>query len=138
MDDRALAIEIAMHFLGLPYIWGGDDPIDGFDCSGFNIEILKSVGRLPRTGDWSARALYKLFKEKNTAYPAAGRLVFFGTTEEDIYHVEFLINDHLTIGASGGGSKANTREDAIKQNAYVKIRPIKGRSNIFAYIDPFI
>jgi len=28
------------------YLWGGDDPLAGFDCSGFVIEILKSVGIL--------------------------------------------------------------------------------------------
>ena len=43
---KNMAFEIAWHLLGTPYRWGGDDPILGFDCSGFIVEILKSVGVL--------------------------------------------------------------------------------------------
>ena len=53
---RSVATKVAWHYLGTPYIWGGDD-FSGFDCSGFVIEILKSVGILPRDGDWTAAML---------------------------------------------------------------------------------
>ena len=43
---RFYAYKLAWKYIGKFYKWGGDDP-SGFDCSGFVIEILKSVGILP-------------------------------------------------------------------------------------------
>jgi len=39
MDRREIAAKIAWHYLGTPYVWGGDD-FSGFDCSGYVIEIM--------------------------------------------------------------------------------------------------
>lgn len=130
---RRIAIKRAWTLLDLPYSWGGDDPVKGFDCSGGVIEILKSVCRLPRKFDCRAKDLYVLFPKVKT--PRAGCLVFYGT--EEIEHVEFCINRWLAIGASGGGSKVKTREDAIKYNAFIKLRSIKRKRRIIGYVDPF-
>ena len=54
---KNIVSSLAFKFIGLPYIWGGDDTIKGFDCSGFVIELFKSVGILPRKGDWTAETL---------------------------------------------------------------------------------
>ena len=43
IQDAELAVKYAMAFIGTPYVWGGDDPMGGFDCSGFCIEVLKGV-----------------------------------------------------------------------------------------------
>jgi len=134
---KDIATKIAWSYLGKPYLWGGDDPIAGFDCSGFIIEILKSVGMLPKDGDWTAHGLYELFKAKEYDYPAEGHLALWGRTKEHITHVEYCLNYDLSIGASGGGSKTLTERDAIKQNAYIKIRPVKERNPI-TYVDPFL
>ena len=120
---------------GRPYLWGGDDP-SGFDCSGFVIEILKSVGILPRTGDWTADGLYKMFKHLPSE-PQQGCLVFWGT-ERRKTHVEYCYTKDITIGASGGGSKTITMQDAIKQNAYIKFRPINSRNKKIWVVDPFL
>jgi len=132
-----IATKIALSFLGRPYVWAGDDPIAGFDCSGFIIEIMKSVGRLPLKGDWKAKHLYKKWEENKTSYPYEGCLVFWGKTPEGIYHVEYCINEDLSIGARSGSKKTKTLEDAIKQNAYIMIRPIRSRRP-FAFVDPFM
>ena len=93
-----------MSFLGVPYLWGGDDP-SGFDCSGFCIEILKSVGILPRKGDWTASGLYERFKDLSMQEPREGCLVFWANQAGAVIHIEYCINDELSIGASGGGSR---------------------------------
>ena len=54
-----------------------------------------------------------------------------------IVHVEICLNENLALGASGGGSKTKTVQDAIKHNAFIKIRAIESRSGIAGYIDPF-
>ena len=138
VDNRQIAGDIAMRFLGSPYIWGGDDPVRGFDCSGYVIEILKSVGKLPRSGDWTAQGLWNLLKNKEVDKPYFGCLVFWKNSNGRIIHVEFAMSDELCIGASGGGSRTLSNEDAIRQNAYIKVRPYASRSNIAGFIDPFI
>lgn len=135
---RELAVDIAMRFLGKPYIWGGDDPIKGFDCSGFVIEVLKSVGVLSFHGDWTAQGLYNYFKNYRIEDgEKEGCLVFF-QRDGRIIHVEMMIDKYLTIGASGGDSLTNTVEDAVRKNAYIKIRPLSARNLLVKkFVDPF-
>lgn len=141
----AVATQTAMSFLGLPYVWGGDDPVAGFDCSGFVIELLKSVGMLPGGGDWSAQGLWQHFANNHNCSilrtaTREGCLVFFhmpGNTRL-ITHVEYAINDVLCIGASGGGRGTTNRAEAIARNAYIKIRPWGTRDTVYGVVDPFM
>ena len=135
--QREMAVKIAWRMWGIPYIWGGDDPVDGFDCSGMCVEILKSVGVLSRKGDWSAHGLYRLFEGNEVDTPVEGCLVFWGQPAY-ITHVEFVISDNLCIGASGGGRRTLTWRDAVRQNAYIKIRPWPNRGGDRFFVDPFI
>lgn len=133
---RTAALKVAWSFLGTPYIWGGDDP-SGFDCSGFVIEVLKSVGILPRAGDWTAQGLYGAqFKGMDVPEPVPGALVFWFEGAEAV-HVEMCLDANLAIGASGGGHATLSPADAWKQNAYIKIRPIASRQGVRRYVDPF-
>ena len=124
--------------LGQPYVWGGNDPIYGFDCSGLVIEILKAVGVLPRIGDWTSEQLYLYFKNRETSRLRPGCLLFYVRSHK-IGHVEIVWRvigkTTLVIAAAGGGSKTKTREDAAEQNAYVKVRPI--REGYARAVDPF-
>lgn len=138
MSLRDQALKIAWACYGLPYIWGGDDAVEGFDCSGLMIEILQSVGVL-RAGDWTAQELWEHVSEHPIiGIAAAGELVFWGESETAIRHVEMCIGDGLSIGASGGGRRIKSRADAVVSNAFVKVRPIKGRGNIVGFRDPFV
>lgn len=137
-EFKKIAEKVAFSFLGKPYLWGGDDPVAGFDCSGFCIEILKSVGMLPRRGDWTAQGLWNKFEKYEVDKPSLGSLVFWTNSRGDrIIHVEMALNSHLCIGASGGGSKTTNIEHAINQNAYIKVRPFGSRKHIKGYLDPF-
>jgi hypothetical protein len=55
-----------------------------------------------------------------------------------VVHVEICLSEELSIGASGGGSKTKTIKDAIKQNAFIKIRPIHSRKNVWGYVNPYM
>ena len=137
-----MATKIAWSLHGLPYIWGGDDTIEGFDCSGLVIEILKSVGVIARKGDWTAKGLYDLFLPHQVSVPKEGCLLFWKSATSKIppyriVHVEYCLNEELAIGASGGGSRSKTAQDAARLNAYVKVRPFYIRENIAGFADPF-
>jgi hypothetical protein len=142
MTPREIATRVAWHFVGKPYIWGGDDPMAGWDCSGLVVEILKSAGKLPNAGDWTAGGLSRMFPTASD--PKEGCLVFYGTTplaqpaRTIVTHVEYCLDSTFAIGASAGGSKTLTVADAIAQNAFVKIRPIKKRSDVVGFVDPFV
>lgn len=136
-DKRRLVVEVAKHYLGTFYRWGGDDP-DGFDCSGFVIECLRSAGVLPRKGDWTAEMLALDFGWQRLEQTVdQGDLVFWHNRAGRIIHVEICLNDYLAIGASGGGSKTTTIEKAMQHNAFIKIRPIRSRPSIWGFVNPY-
>ncbi len=123
---KDILMQYAMQFVGLPYRWGGDDTIDGFDCSGLAIELLRSVGVLQGKFDYTAASLQNIFKD-NPCQPQFGALAFFG--KEGVGHVGFCLNETLMLEAGGGDSSTITRAIAAKQNAYVRIRPVRSRSD---------
>jgi len=134
---KDIMLEVAWSFIGRPYRWGGDDPIKGFDCSGLVIECLKSVGILPRKGDWTAQGLWGMFKDKQTDKPCPGCLVFWENKNGKVIHVELCLTDTLSIGASGGSSRTRSLDDAVNQNAFIKIRPFGSRKGLKGFVNPF-
>lgn len=131
---RSLLIKTAWKYVGRPYIWGGDDPMAGFDCSGLVIECLKSVGWLPNVGDWTANDLFNSL-EPTTAPIIEGDLVFFG--QDRATHVGICINSAHMIHAGGGGSAVTNQDVAVRKNAYVMVRPINYRADILGYRKPW-
>ncbi len=117
-------LKTALSYLGTPYRWGGDDP-SGFDCSGFVLECLKTVGLCGEHQDFTADSLLKHFSEKEKLNsPKAGALLFRLDKNNRAYHVVICLDDSFQIGASGGNSQTTDNSQAWLQNAYIKIRPI--------------
>lgn len=127
MHIKVVIYEYAMRMIGLPYRWGGDDLIDGLDCSGLCVELLRAAGVVDGTFDASADGLwhYPAFPEIDA--PRFGALAFFG--KPNVSHVGWCMNETHMIEAGGGTSATTTRAAAEKQNAYVRVRPIKARKD---------
>lgn len=126
----------ALSQLGTLYRWGGDDP-SGWDCSGLVIEILQSTGLLPPYYDTTSQGLYDKFSADGVINAKGlGCLVFFGRSVKAIKHVGFMLDNRRMLEAGGGGSKIKTPEDAIKHNAFVRIRPITWRKDMVATVKP--
>lgn len=54
---REEIVEYASQFIGNPYVWGGTDPVNGADCSGFVQTIYRTYGiELPRVAEAQAYA----------------------------------------------------------------------------------
>lgn len=138
MHKASVLYDYAMKMVGLPYKWGGDDTIDGFDCSGLVIELLQSVDVIDHKLDTTAHGILKIMRERGCEKPTNtanfADLVFFGKTRAT--HVGFCLNDLQMLEAGGGGSKTKTRQDAADQNAIVRIRPISIRSDILSVCRP--
>lgn len=128
--------DYALSFVGRFYIWGGDDP-DGFDCSGISQEILASVGLDP-PGDQTAQGLFNHFSVNGShnVY-GLGALAFYGESTTKITHVGFCIDQYRMLEAGGGGPQVKTHADAIRHNAFIRIRLIKGRKDLVAVVKPY-
>ena len=75
-------VGIAMHYLGVPYVWGGSSP-RGFDCSGFVMYVYAQIGvSLPH----SSYAMYNMGTPVSIGQLQPGDLVFFsGASHMGIY-----------------------------------------------------
>jgi peptidoglycan DL-endopeptidase CwlO len=75
-------VGIAMHYLGVPYVWGGSSP-RGFDCSGFVMYVFAQIGvSLPH----SSYAMYNMGTPVSIGQLQPGDLVFFsGASHMGIY-----------------------------------------------------
>ena len=137
ITKRELAVKYLWHWLGTPYSYGGDD-FSSMDCSGIVIEILQSVGILPHQYDNTAHGLYLKYKdnlvEGDKVRP--GCLVFWFRNGK-ARHVMMLYTYGYVIGACGGGSDTKTIKDAIRDNAFIKMRPIGYDGDSYKICDPF-
>jgi cell wall-associated NlpC family hydrolase len=135
---RSAAVRYAWEFLGLPYRWGGDDPVHGFDCSGLVVEVLQGVGLLPHKSDMTANGLYLRYANKVVARGYAGCLCLWFDMAGLATHVEICVDEFHTIGASGGGSATTSDDAAAAQNAFIKMRPLGYRGTNYKLVDPFL
>jgi len=131
-------IDYAMSFVGKPYEWGSDGP-DTFDCSGLVQEIVASAGADPK-GDQTAQDLFNYYST-NGKTPVFGKqitgaLLFFGQSHKKITHVAFALDQYRMIEAGNGGRDVKTLKDAKRKRAFVRVRLIKSRSDLFATIKP--
>jgi len=82
-------VNMAMQYLGTPYLWGGADPRKGFDCSGFVQYLYSHAGiSLPRT-TYGQVKVGQAVQDPNSLM--AGDIVLFATeggkapTHEGLY-----------------------------------------------------
>lgn len=133
---NSLLVQYAMSFVGLPYRWGGENPMIGFDCSGLVQEILRSVGMDP-PGDQTAQALFEHFVKISVKNEySEGAIAFYGSSLTKIIHVAFMVDSFRIIEAGGGGSTTLTKEDASLRNAFVRVRPVKARADFLLTLKP--
>ena len=93
----AEAVQIAMRYLGVPYVWGGSSP-SGFDCSGLVMYVYAQLGvSLPH----SAASQYGYGTHVSRSELEPGDLVFFGNP---IHHVGIYVGNGDMINAPHTGA----------------------------------
>lgn len=133
--------ETALACLNVPYVWGGNNPLTGFDCSGFFLWCYTAAG-LWTLGDASAQVIYNNLRNTNAVLPSTnpatlGCALFFGGSLTNISHIAMALDAYFMIEAGGSGSVCKTPTDAAKVGACVRIRPIVNRRDLVAKISPF-
>lgn len=102
------AVDYARTQLGKKYVWGGQSPDKGFDCSGLVIWALNQSGK--NIGDTDAAGLYNNSKKITIDELQPGDLIFteFGKNGAD--HVGMYTENNTVISASKGSGKVIERE----------------------------
>ena len=112
----------AMGLIGVPYQWGGNDPREGFDCSGLvNHVYLQAAGlRLPRT----SRLISERGRRVARTRLAPADLVFFNTSRQAFSHVGIYIGDDRFVHAPSSGSlvRVDSMERTYWRQRYVGAR----------------
>jgi cell wall-associated NlpC family hydrolase len=93
-------VDIALKYLGVPYVWGGASPA-GFDCSGLCVYVYAQIGiSLPRTSAAQFQAGAHIPPDRLDLL-RPGDLVFFGTDGDPsrVHHVGIYAGDGNYIHA---------------------------------------
>lgn len=96
-------LELATSLRGVRYRYGGDQPSDGFDCSGFVRYVFGQFAvDVPRTAAEQFRAGHRVASNQL----AAGDLVFFSTIGPGPTHVGIVVDPTVQtfVHAPGTGS----------------------------------
>lgn len=99
-DMGAIAARTAERFVGIPYRWGGENVVDGMDCSGFVRAVYNLCGlSIPRT----SRDQFKAGGSVSKDNLQDGDLVFFGASEDKINHVGIYVGGGRFVHAPRRG-----------------------------------
>lgn len=97
--SAARVLQTADRYVGIPYVWGGNTPESGFDCSGFTKYVFARQGiSLPRTSREQARAGRGVALDFGAFEP--GDLLLFAEPNEAVSHVAIYVGDGRIIHAS--------------------------------------
>jgi cell wall-associated NlpC family hydrolase len=103
-------LQTAAAYVGIPYVWGGDRPSTGMDCSGYTQYVYKQHGvTLSHYSGYQAVAGIPV----DLANIQPGDLLAFGFP---VHHVGIYIGEDLFLHAAGTGStvrvgRLSTRDD---------------------------
>jgi len=120
-DMGAIAARTAERFVGIPYRWGGENVVDGMDCSGFVRAVYNLCGlSIPRT----SRDQYKAGEAVVKEGLQDGDLVFFGSSEDSINHVGIYVGGNKFVHAPKRGEeiRATSIEESYFEKRYVGAR----------------
>lgn len=108
-------VSLAEKYLNIPYVYGGNNPSTGIDCSSFIQNLYKTLGvNLPRT----TYEQVNVGKKVSMQELQPGDAVFFNTTSSSNgpSHVGLYIGDGKMIHASSAAGKVITTDF----NSYAK------------------
>jgi gamma-D-glutamyl-L-lysine dipeptidyl-peptidase len=110
-----IAARTAERFAGIPYKWGGNNVVEGLDCSAFVKAVYYLVGiNIPRTAHEQFNAGLAIEKDELQD----GDLLFFGKGPQQITHVGMYIGNGKFIHAPRRGEPIQITP--VDEEKYVK------------------
>jgi cell wall-associated NlpC family hydrolase len=101
MDARSQLAQYSLKFRGTPYKWGGTDPRNGIDCSGFVQKLYGAIGLgLPRTAASQANVGQPITKLEDLR--PGDRLYFWSASRKKIGHTGMYIGRGYFVHSSSG------------------------------------
>jgi peptidoglycan DL-endopeptidase CwlO len=92
-------LRLGDEYVGVRYVWGGNTPREGFDCSGFTKYVFAKSGvTLPRVSRDQARAGSRVPLDFGSLRP--GDLMLFAEPGEAISHVAIYAGDGVILHSS--------------------------------------
>ena len=114
-DMGVIAARTAERFVGIPYQWGGNNVVEGMDCSGFVRAVYNLCGlSVPRTSRDQFKAGDSVAKDELKD----GDLVFFGSTVHNITHVGIYVGGGRFVHAPRRGEEI--RVTAVNESYFEK------------------
>jgi cell wall-associated NlpC family hydrolase len=120
-DMGAIAARTAERFVGIPYRWGGENVVDGMDCSGFVRAVYNLCGlSIPRTSREQFKAGESVTKEDLQD----GDLIFFGSSDDSINHVGIYVGNGRFVHAPRRGEeiRVTSVDESYFEKRYVGAR----------------
>ena len=117
-------VHSARQHLGLPYVWGGEDPNRGFDCSGLiKFTFQEFDVNLPHRADLQ----FKYGEQVSRDNLAPGDVVFFATGGYPIGHVGIYVGEGQFIHAPRRGKpvQVDSIDSGYYQRRFVGARRIR-------------
>lgn len=115
VQQRKQVISYATQFVGGRYVYGGNDPNTGVDCSGFTRYVMRNAAGIELPHSSIAQASYGKSVSYDQAQP--GDLIFYGG-KRYINHVAIYIGDGQVVHAS-------TAKTGIKISTATYRNPVK-------------
>ncbi len=123
-DSEVLSqvLETAAYYMGIPYVWAGDRPSTGFDCSGFTQYVFGQHGvYLPHYSGFQAQMGLPVTPEEIMP----GDLLAFGCP---VHHVGIYVGQGLFIHAPRTGDVIRVSHLSEKNNlAAIRRFPLQPR-----------
>ncbi len=109
--ERRAILDAAYRAIGTTYVWGGNSPREGFDCSGLTrFTHKKAQHSIPRTAAEQSKASRTI--SRNQLRP--GDMIFFKTSGSQVNHVGIYVGNGNFIHAASGGGKVTL--DDLRKN----------------------
>lgn len=115
---RQNIVTYVMQFLGNAYVWGGNDPHTGADCSGFVKYVYKHVAdiTLPRVSYEQCYSGSKI----SSLEMKPGDLIFYANVEGTVNHVAMYIGNGTIIHAASRNSGIKLSEWNYRTPKYIR------------------
>ncbi len=117
-DMGMIAARTAERFVGIPYRWGGENVVDGMDCSGFVRAVYNLCGvNIPRT----SAEQFRTGDVVGSDDLVDGDLVFFGASADKISHVGIYVGNRKFVHAPKRGDdiKISTLDETYFADRFV-------------------